>query len=84
MIVSLSGDDTDLLKSLSSGAVRQSDELFNEPAGDGDMSVVFNVAQNKMCKKEKKKNYENEISSNNQALLLGKISLHNNFRRFFK
>lgn len=32
--VSLSWDDSDSFKSLSSSAVKFSDELFNEPAGD--------------------------------------------------
>lgn len=32
--VSLPWDDSDSFKSLSSSAVRFSDELFNEPAGD--------------------------------------------------
>lgn len=40
MIVSCVGDDIDLVKSLSSCAVRHSDEPFNEPAGDGDNSVM--------------------------------------------
>lgn len=40
MIVSCVGDDIDLVKSLSSCAVRHSDEPLNEPAGDGDNSVM--------------------------------------------
>lgn len=37
MIESGSGDDIDLVKSMSSGVVKQSDELLNEPAGDNSM-----------------------------------------------
>lgn len=40
MIVSCVGDDIDSVKSLSSCAARQSDELLNEPPGDGDNSTM--------------------------------------------
>lgn len=37
MIESGAGDENDLVKSLSSGVVRHSDELLNEPTGDNSM-----------------------------------------------
>lgn len=58
MIESGSGDDIDLVKSLSSGVVKQSDELLNEPAGDNSMILWF------LREKKKGKRWNQKITQN--------------------
>lgn len=54
MIVSGTGDDIDLVKSLSSGSAKHSDELHNESTGDGDSSFHGGKERENEERREKK------------------------------